>query len=309
MQALRRLRLWIQDGYEYTRIYYLIWLYLVRAILYNISMHSNLRSFLFVRSSAGRCKNGESGPFNGSGLTRTGMKNEATCDGSTNPGTFELECSDSVGGWNKHKTFKFTPSVDTAVKIRGKNSNNNGNILYKDLKAGVTYDFTDIGNGEWIQELEFCFRCSDVEPFCPEDVKECADGSFVQRQAPTCEFRECPVCPADEKTCPDGTVLARDITNGCEYPECPPCDDGIFECPNGDILTRDPATCEFPLCPPCDDDTKTCPGGEVLSRRAVDCMFPECPVVDEPMTTNAPPGTRGDPHFKTHGGDMFDVRT
>lgn len=31
------------------------------------------------------------------------------------------------------------------------------------------------------------------------------------------------------------------------------------------------------------------------------------PTTDEPMTTGSPPGAKGDPHFKTHGGEMYDV--
>jgi hypothetical protein len=29
-------------------------------------------------------------------------------------------------------------------------------------------------------------------------------------------------------------------------------------------------------------------------------------ITDDPMTTSSPPGSKGDPHFKTHGGEMFD---
>ena len=34
--------------------------------------------------------------------------------------------------------------------------------------------------------------------------------------------------------------------------------------------------------------------------------FPPVPT-DDPITTTSKPGTQGDPHFKTHGGEMYDV--
>lgn len=59
----------------------------------------------------------------------------------------------------------------------------------------------------------------------------------------------------------------------------------------------------------CAADVKQCEDGTEVQRDPENnCQF-TCPVKDDLMTTSAPPGTRGDPHFKTHGGEMFDVST
>lgn len=77
--------------------------------------------------------------------------------------------------------------------------------------------------------------------FCTMDVKECPNGSFVGREGPNCEFKECPTeytatpsdaipesrqpntvenCPMDAMMCPDGSSVGREGPN-CEFRKCP----------------------------------------------------------------------------------------
>jgi hypothetical protein len=61
---------------------------------------------------------------------------------------------------------------------------------------------------------------------CTLDVLECADGSFVGRVEPDCEFQPCPIdvwgCSFDVKLCADNsTVVVRDPERDCEFEECP----------------------------------------------------------------------------------------
>jgi len=59
---------------------------------------------------------------------------------------------------------------------------------------------------------------------CLADVQECADGTFVSRDAANnCAFPDCPttVCPADVQECPDGSHVSRNPANDCAFPECP----------------------------------------------------------------------------------------
>jgi len=61
--------------------------------------------------------------------------------------------------------------------------------------------------------------------------------------------------------------------------------------------------------------TYTVPAGETVLETCSIVPFEEPPstiprsfttTTDEPMTTTSKPGTQGDPHFKTHGGEMYD---
>lgn len=74
----------------------------------------------------------------------------------SNVGGFDLVCTDrdmNNGGLPRRATV--TPSVDTAVIIQG----SSGGVLYKDLKAGVTYTL-DAGLSEPITDIEFCMKCN-----------------------------------------------------------------------------------------------------------------------------------------------------
>lgn len=69
---------------------------------------------------------------------------------------------------------------------------------------------------------------------CAADVKQCADGSYVSRIAPSCAFATCPTtgvkptptptdsvaCTMDAKMCPDGSYVGRSGPK-CEFAACP----------------------------------------------------------------------------------------
>merc|ERR1712166_1433434 len=56
---------------------------------------------------------------------------------------------------------------------------------------------------------------------CTKDLKKCADGSFLSRDA-NCNFPKCKattkVCTKDLKKCADGSFLSRDAN--CNFPKC-----------------------------------------------------------------------------------------
>ena len=61
---------------------------------------------------------------------------------------------------------------------------------------------------------------------CTDDVKECADGSFVSRDADIgCDFLPCPeeqiACAMDVQECDDGSFVSRDPTKNCAFKACP----------------------------------------------------------------------------------------
>ena len=59
---------------------------------------------------------------------------------------------------------------------------------------------------------------------CTDDAKQCPDGSYVARVAPTCAFAPCPDeqkgCTMDAKICPDGSSVGR-VAPNCEFAPCP----------------------------------------------------------------------------------------
>lgn len=99
---------------------------------------------------------------------------------------------------------------------------------------------------------------------CPEDMKECPDGSLVNRDE-KCNFNPCPGdekgCREDAKICKDGkTSVGRNPKNGCEFDPCPEDDEGgggvkgctkdLRECPDGTMVGRNGKNnCEFRPCP------------------------------------------------------------
>lgn len=71
-----------------------------------------------------------------------------------------------------------------------------------------------------------------------------------------------------------------------------------FKCPER-VVDNEVVTCSA--------DVLACDDGTTLSRDPEnECAFPECPVQDDVPDTTSTPGTMGDPHFKTHGGEMYD---
>ena len=88
---------------------------------------------------------------------------------------------------------------------------------------------------------------STTQQFCPEDVFECPDGSYLSRDPERgCEFGECStdessvICPADVFECPDGSYLSRDPERGCEF---------FGECSTDESVTAAPTTTATTLLP------------------------------------------------------------
>ena len=68
--------------------------------------------------------------------------------------------------------------------------------------------------------------CPGGGVLCPQDVRPCPDGSYVNRQAPLCEFTPCPILPTCPpgwtRTCPSGVVVGLDPAIQCrKYYPCP----------------------------------------------------------------------------------------
>ena len=182
------------------------------------------------------------------------------------------------------------------------------------------------------------FEGSCPEPECSPEKKcptpSCSEGPFACPEM-TCDGGDCveskPTCSSDTLTCDNGETFSRilpncDFERSCPEPECSPektcpiptCVEGPFACPEhtcveGECVVSDPS---------CSSDTLTCGDGSTFSRSLdKDCGFegkcsdpPEDPdtrsnPVDDKPTLTSNPGTRGDPHFKTHSGEMYDVST
>jgi hypothetical protein len=69
---------------------------------------------------------------------------------------------------------------------------------------------------------------------CTLDVKECPDGTYVSRVAPSCEFAACP--PVSDVATPEA-----------EEPVA--CTMDVMECPGGSYVGRVAPSCEFAPCP------------------------------------------------------------
>ena len=78
---------------------------------------------------------------------------------------------------------------------------------------------------------------------CTQEAKQCADGSYVGRTGPNCEFSACPspsptpssapsepgavACPQIARACPDGSFVHPQGPK-CEMPACPTVSSGIL---------------------------------------------------------------------------------
>ena len=133
-----------------------------------------------------------------------------------------------------------------------------------------------------------------LQDACTQDVKECEDGSFVDRNpANDCEFNPCPedlpgACQLEVKECEDGSFVNRDPAKDCEFAPCPEeiaCAADVRECSDGSFVSRDPANgCAFRPCPEeelaCTMDVFDCGNGTFVNRDpAKDCEFEACPKV------------------------------
>ncbi len=66
-----------------------------------------------------------------------------------------------------------------------------GLVVYYQLYQANLFQDNYVTGDEILVDDDFLFN-DDEAVFCPMDVMECADGSFVGRIPPTCEFAECP---------------------------------------------------------------------------------------------------------------------
>jgi hypothetical protein len=79
---------------------------------------------------------------------------------------------------------------------------------------------------------------TDDEIACTQDVKECEDGSYVSRVAPTCEFEACPNYEEEDEI-PEDCIKWFDGCNTCEV------DDGeIMACTEKECIVKEDPKCE-----------------------------------------------------------------
>jgi len=155
---------------------------------------------------------------------------------------------------------------------------------------------------------EIANSMEEFKLFCPQDTKECPDGSYVSRDD-SCKFRSCPgvrgevinkleseinflkeeidggFCITDVKKCPDGSYVSRDPDNNCAFESCPVeidqtiCASDVKECPDGSYVSRDHSNnCEFHSCSVvCASDLHQCWYGSYVSRDPDNnCAFESC---------------------------------
>jgi len=147
--------------------------------------------------------------------------------------------------------------------------------------------------GECVQEED--------RTVCPTDVKECRDGSFVSHTGPNCDFEPCP-CPEEMV----GFNELCDFDGQCKY--------GVETCCDGSTHPQYVMTC--------DEERGTAQGYHSDACMVVTCdksedknflappkdpkppEAPDSPSPDDRTTEKA--FTKGDPHFKTFGGELYD---
>jgi len=242
------------------------------------------------------CQAQDDGPFDTLELT----DHTQTCEiDGKNVGNFQIDCSSPDG--EQFRDAIITPSVDAVIKVKA----GNGGILYTDIQAGETYTLSG-PQRKGINHIEFCFKC-------PSIVTE--DGGIVS-------------CSADVETCPDGRTLSRDPAKGCTFPSC--ATDAPTDAPtNAPTKVPTPSPTNTPTNAPTDAPTPRPTNTPTDAPTDAPTPSPTDTPTDAPtkaptdeqsksfegvgtaerddvMTTASPPGTKGDPHFKTHGGEMYD---
>lgn len=120
-------------------------------------------------------------------------------------------------------------------------------------------------------------------------VTECLGATFGFKAGDDCFYNG---SSENWKVCGPGE--GEDMDEDPEEPE-PPVEDPPAtteepDTPEDPVTTEEPDTPEEPV-------TTDEPEATVVEVRAT---------TDDPMTTTSKPGTQGDPHFKTHGGEMYD---
>ena len=224
-----------------------------------------------------------------------------TCDlGNMHVGAFDVACSIQDG--SQYKAATIVATVDTVVKVKG----GDGGTLYTDLKAGETYTLKtgEGANYMAISHMEFCFKCptqvvDEKIITCTADVQTCPDGTEISRDpAKDCTF----VCPTKAPTAaptknPTANPTARPTANPTARPTANP-----TARPTANPTSKPTAN---PTAKPTANPTSKPTGAPTEAPVAPEPAPPK----DDVMTRSSPPGTKGDPHFKTHAGEMYDVST
>ena len=133
-------------------------------------------------------------------------------------------------------------------------------ICSEDYCGGCQAIFTDINTGRILTDEE----CGGIiNPLPPPQVPSPGDI----------------VCPEDLKQCPDGSYVGRDINNNCQFKPCRP----RLSPPIPDVLPTLPALPSFPRPNPsiliCDTDVIKCWDGTERTRDPINnCKFKDCPI-------------------------------
>ncbi len=99
------------------------------------------------------------------------------------------------------------------------NPNNNNKLLITTYRVSDDIDSSYIGSYRIIRRFELDKSDNDNkgEPVaCTQDAKQCSDGSYVSRIAPTCEFD---ICPGLSQDLTIEYKLYEDQRFKAEYPE------------------------------------------------------------------------------------------
>jgi len=106
-----------------------------------------------------------------------------------------------VKSLSQPKTTSSTPSFQGAIQQQPINKN------AEDTNASGSADMENTN--------------SSGSATCPQDQKQCADGSYVSRRPPTCEFDPCPVVVPENTSPTGGTKDEHGCIGSAGYQWCP----------------------------------------------------------------------------------------
>lgn len=147
---------------------------------------------------------------------RNNLCNLAKGDGSF----FGLEGAPEIGGYSRQGLYH-NQGLEKQIKSEM--------ILeyqskYKKILFAIAAIFL-IGGISYIAWSKFSYKPGPV--FCTQEAKQCADGSYVGRTGPKCEFAACPngISPKISNSGIRGTVLLGPICPVVKDPPDPDCSD------------------------------------------------------------------------------------
>ena len=131
----------------------------------------------------------------------------------------------------------------------------------------------------------------------PSMVLQCAGGTVQGYNTDACMAVQCD-CPDGQPTIGEACTFEDDLS--CEYGEEVCCDGTkhpsvVLQCDGGIVRGFNTDACMAVQC-------------ESPTARPTPVPTPMPTLPGDTMSPTAKPGTQGDPHFKTHSGEMFDVR-